>query len=962
MKKILFSLLLSFSVLQIFAQRSGIRGTIIDKTSGEGLIGATVIIDGTKIATSTDLDGTFVLNTVPGTYSVTVSYVSYKPFTVKDVIVKNDYTALNQIFLEEDNNQLGEVVVTAKLLKTTEEALMIIRKKSVVMMDGISASRMKITGDATAVEAAKRITGVSIEGGKYVYVRGLSDRYTKTTMNGLEIPGLDPDKNTIQMDIFPTTLIDNIIVSKNFSAEMPADFTGGLLNVTTKDFPEEKLFNVSVSTSYNPAMHFNSDNLTYSRSKTDFLGFDDGMRALPELAKLDNIPTPISGASKDAVNSFVSSFSNELAAQRKTSFMDYGLGVSFGNQFNLKKKPTSNIGYIVSLAYKTDQKYYDNLTYGEYQRNLDPKNYEMRYATLQEGQMSEQNVLVGLLGGIAYKSKFHKIRFNALQLQNGESRAAKFDIQNDGEAVGQSGYVAKSDNLEYNQRSLSNLLLNGVHILGQKGWELDWRTSTTLSKSTDPDIRKTAFTYTPSNVFFSAGAGGNPSRIWRYLDEMNWNSKIDVIKRYTYKNVDAKLSFGANHLYKERNYEIRFYDIQFFSSQTWKNPVAEEVLNASNLYPNRPNSIYYQSGNNNPNPNKYNSNLNIYAGYISNDFNILPNLKTIIGLRGEYFTQKHTGRDQAYANGNLEDGRNLNNETVLQSFDLFPTANFIFTLKDVYNLRASYSKTIARPSFKELSFAQIIDPITNRIFNGSLFTYPQWNGELVETRIDNLDFRIERFMDKGQIISFSVFYKKFKDPIELVRIPEQQTSTEYQARNVGTGTLYGIEFEFSKNLHATHPLFSKINLNGNFSFIESKILMTDVEINARRTYLKDGEILGDKRDMAGQSPYTVNLGIGYNDAEEKGLSAGLFYNVKGSTLTIVGGGLFPDIYSEPFHSVNFGLNKRIGKEGKAAIDFKASNLLNDSIDIFYKSVKAQDQVFSKMQPGRNFSLGLSYRL
>src|SRR5690606_18213559 len=198
-------------------------------------------------------DGQFTLNIEPGTYDLQVSYVTYQTMTITGVEVQEgEVTLLENIRMKASNMELAEVVITAEAVRSSEVALLSMKKKSAAMMDGISASKMQQTGDATAVEAAKRVTGVSIEGGKYIYVRGLGDRYTKTTLNGVDIPGLDPDRNSLQMDIFPTNLIDNMMISKNFTANLPADFTGGILNIETKDFPTGKILNVSIGTSFNP--------------------------------------------------------------------------------------------------------------------------------------------------------------------------------------------------------------------------------------------------------------------------------------------------------------------------------------------------------------------------------------------------------------------------------------------------------------------------------------------------------------------------------------------------------------------------------------------------------------------------------------------------------------------------------------------------------------------------------------
>lgn len=947
-----------------FSQNGIIRGILIDESNGETIIGANVVIDGTSTGTSTDLDGSFSLEVAPGIYNLTISYISFENMLVKEVEVKaGQVTPLGTLAMLEGGLNLEEVVISAKAIQTTEVALLAIKKKSAVMLDGISAAKIGLIGDATAVEAAKRVTGVSIEDGKYVYVRGLGDRYAKTTLNGMDIPGLDPDRNSLQMDIFPTNLIDNIVVSKNFTADMPADFTGGLLNVQTKDFPEEKIVNASFSMSYNPSMHLNPNYLTYDGGNTDFLGFDDGSRALPARARSTNIPTPISGASTEEVTQFVQSFNPELAAKRATSPIDISAGFSMGDQFLLKKTTKSGeqrkLGYVFSLGYRSDYKYYDDVTYAEYQRFIDPDLYAMRYATIQTGEIGENNVLIGALGGLAYKTNLSKVRFTVMHLQNGENRAAKFNIDNDPEAVGQSGYFASSDNLEYNQRSLTNLLFDGTHVLKNSGWELKWGVSPTLSLSDDPDIRKTAFTETNVNTFFSAGAGGNPTRIWRSLSEFSAVAKVDLTRKYSFKSQDAKLKFGMSQTFKQRDYEILFFDVQFFGGQQWDNPDPATVLNPENIFPNKPNSIYYQSGNNDPNPNAYMSNVQNTGLYASNELRISPRLNTILGVRAEYFVQRHTGLDQRYASGDTENGRNLDNEKVLEALDLFPSVNLIYSVTEEQNLRVAYSKTIARPSFKELSFAQIIDPITNRIFNGSLFPYSDWDGNLTETRIDNVDLRWELFLPAGQIFSVSGFYKRFDDPIELVRIPEQQTSTEFQPRNVGDGQVFGAELEIRKDLGFISNSLRHFNLNGNFTLVKSTIDMTDTEFNSRKSYEKTGETIKNTRQMAGQAPYVVNAGLGYSNSAV-GIEAGIFYNVKGRTLTIVGAGLFPDVYFEPFQSLNFSFNKKLGSEGRTVLSVKASNLLNDRVESFYQSFQAEPEIFSSLNPGRAFSLGLSH--
>src|SRR5690606_37281420 len=286
-------------------------GKVFDE-EGEPIITATSAIIGFEKGAVTDIDGVFSINIEGGTYDLQVSYMGYQTVTIKDIKVKDDeVTVLDNIQLK-SGKELQEVVVKATAIRNTETALVALKRKSTSIMDGISSAQMKLVGDGTAIEASKRVTGVSIEDGKYIYVRGLGDRYTRKTLNDIPIPGLDPDRNSLQMDIFPTGLIENIIAHKNFSAELPADFTGGIVNIETKAFPEKKIFKISGGISYNPQQHLNSNYLTYDGGQTDFLGMDDGTRKLPNGARGAQIPSPLSGASPEEVNSFVRSFNSQL--------------------------------------------------------------------------------------------------------------------------------------------------------------------------------------------------------------------------------------------------------------------------------------------------------------------------------------------------------------------------------------------------------------------------------------------------------------------------------------------------------------------------------------------------------------------------------------------------------------------------------------------------------------------------
>jgi hypothetical protein len=236
----------------VFAQNSTLRGSIIDDENGETLIGATAQLVGTTEGAMTDIDGKFSFtNLKPGTYAVQFTFVGYQTQKVENVVLTAGQVTILDVRLKTESTELEEVIVSAELIKDNEAAILTMQKKSSQVMDGISSRQFSANGDNDAAAAIKRVTGVSVEGGKYVYVRGLGDRYSKTSLNSAEIPGLDPNRNTVQMDLFPANLIDNMVVYKTFSPEIPANFTGGYVNISTKEFPEQFTMQFSASAGYN---------------------------------------------------------------------------------------------------------------------------------------------------------------------------------------------------------------------------------------------------------------------------------------------------------------------------------------------------------------------------------------------------------------------------------------------------------------------------------------------------------------------------------------------------------------------------------------------------------------------------------------------------------------------------------------------------------------------------------------
>ena len=280
MKTLIISFFIFFlNVSFITAQTGNVTGTINDGQFNDILPFANIIVQGTQKGTTSDFEGKYNLELEPGTYTIEFSFVGYQTQAISEIVVKANESTIVNVTLSSES--LDEVIVTTTLRQNSEQSVLNIQKNSIQTMDGLSLESIKRTGASNVATAVKNVPGVSVQGGKFVYVRGLGDRYTKSILNGVDVPGLDPDRNTLQLDVFPSSILENVIVVKSATADQPADFTGGVVDIVTKDIPSRKEQSLSLGANYNPDFHFNEQYLQNETSDTDFLGFDDGLRDNP---------------------------------------------------------------------------------------------------------------------------------------------------------------------------------------------------------------------------------------------------------------------------------------------------------------------------------------------------------------------------------------------------------------------------------------------------------------------------------------------------------------------------------------------------------------------------------------------------------------------------------------------------------------------------------------------------------
>ncbi|MGB5371399.1 MAG: TonB-dependent receptor, partial [Flavobacteriaceae bacterium] len=371
---------------------------------------------------------------------------------------------------------------------------------------------------------------------------------------------------------------------------------------------------------------------------------------------------------------------------------------------------------------------------------------------------------------------------------------------------------------------------------------------------------------------------------------------------------------------------------------------ANNLLLPENIWTPQTGQGTYVNGNFEP-TNSFESYSTLSAAYVSEEFKLNNRLKSILGLRYEKFDLYYTGQNNL---GDLV----LNEEKIIEATDFFPSANLIYDFNEEGNtkLRASYSRTTARPSFKEASIAEIFDPLTNRIFIGNLDIEP--------TYIGNYDLRFEKYGEEGQFFALSTFYKNFDNPIELVAF--EQAPDNFQPRNVASAFVLGAEFEIRQGLGILDKGLKDISFNANVSIIKSEVDMSEIEFNSRQLAVRDGETIEPTRELQGQSPYLVNVGFNYK-GEINGWQSGLFYNVQGKTLEVVGIRGVPDVYTLPFHNLTLNISKEFGSDRNSKLSLQFSNILNDQIESVYESFRATDQIYSFRDPGQAISLGYSYQ-
>ncbi|MEJ6598983.1 MAG: carboxypeptidase-like regulatory domain-containing protein [Crocinitomicaceae bacterium] len=952
----------------IFGQGT-VKGKVIDGITGEPLAFAKVKVEGLNAGANSDFDGNYTIKIAPGTYTLIFSlsmdgYINIK----KEIVLSTEPLTLDVALLKDKTMTVATMTVTHVVNPKTIAGSDGERMEGNGATDGVSGEQMAEQGVTNVSDALQSAPGISIEDGKNVYVRGLGDRYTKTLLNGMEIPGLDPNRNSVQLDIFPATLIDNITIFKSFTPDLTGDFTGGLVDIKTKDYPNKKTMYAKLGLGFNTKATFNSEYLTYKGGATDFLGFDDGARALP-VRTTDVLLSPIIGDSK--LETMTKSFSKVMAPEAGMAFLDQNYTFSYGDKVKIDTtKRKLEYGYNLAVNYRNSNRYYDDIQFSEYRKvydnNGDPVTNLDRWRQ-SNGQLAENNVLLTGLISQGLKFKRSKLSLVIFHTQNGNSSSSIITEGN----FEQNPSTLVKQNIQYSQRSVTNANFSGVHYLDkEKVWKLEWKASPTFSRISDPDMRSTALelldekgTNGEDVYAFSPAVGSEIRRTWRELREYNVGGRFDVSRKFASKDSlkdNHEISFGGLNTYKTRSFEVYDYFFDRENSSEFSGD-PDWYFQDQNIWTAQSDSGTYAFGQKEP-ANTFNAAQNVNGLYALHVFPISEKLKATYGARVEKVTNWYTGQNN---NGTVF----YDNEIVLDEWNVLPSVNLVYQMerksdstrnKRTTNLRGAYFMTLARPSFKEKSIAQIYDPIQGRTFNGNI--------DLLQTTVHNIDVRWEHFFGNVELVSASAFYKRFNNPIELVAF--NSAPNEIQPLNAGTADVLGFEVELRKSLVFGKKRQEKMGLilGTNFTYVKSRIDMREVQITTGTTTLTEKEIreanaredeeIGNFRPMNGQSPFMVNAFLTYKDT--LGWTVNLSYNVQGKKLAIIGIESLPDVYEQSFHSLYFKASKTFGSNGNWTGSLTANNLLMSVRQKHYESYGAESQIYDYYNRGMTISGSVSH--
>lgn len=928
-----------------------VRGSVFDGLNKINMIGATVKVAAQGIETTTDDNGEYAFVLPAGAHVIEISFESYKTLQIpivippaapgagpQEVTVRKVTLQVEVVLLKKT-----ETYVIREPRRDSQEAQNLVRKNAAAARDIVSAEEIKKSADGSASQAAARVVGATVVGDRFVYVRGLGERYSNALFNGAPLPSPEPDQQAVPFDIFPASLLANLTIAKAATADIPGDFAGGSVQINTQEFPSRLQLQLSATLGANLSTAFQPF-LTYPGGKLDGLGFDDGSRAIPARQPGES----------DA--SYFKRFPN-LWSPRRQAYgpPNFGLAASLGSQGTVRG---TKIGYLVSLNYGAEaQTRAEELNIfnvrDEVQGGQTVKVPNLLYGYT--GERGTESVQWGSLASVSISpNPLHRIGFSGIFVQNADKETRIYEGPSLAENI--STWYSR---LRWIDRTFGFLQLTGTHRFEKarrklKAGELEWRATYAYAARSEPDNREIIYRQPGVNVrgrcdylVIRDGQYGDGERACPYQGggtrffSDNREHQIAAGADYTqefdqWSGLLSRFKAGALLRYRMRDFQARRFKYGFDGLNVPDQTAGpEEIFAPANLE---------RMGNGEPgfrareqtNPtDRYDAQMGVYAAYGMIDLPLHARLRAVAGVRFEASRQHVNAVDPFTGDRPLP--------VDLDTYDALPSLNLVSRVTDAMNLRAGLSMTVARPELRELAPFQFTDYVGGATVIG--------NPELQRTRIVNADLRWEWFAGTADLLAVSAFYKYFDQPIETV-LDVGGSGLIRSFANARSAHVAGAELEGRKDLSRLR--LRGLNIGGNLSGVYSRVNLPEiVKIGGKQGA---SQYTNRERPLQGQSPFMLNAFVEYelDRGPRFGLQMRLSYNVFGARIDQVGAVGLPDMYEQPRHQLDLTVSARLPR------GFSLRLVAKNLIDSPYH-VKQGDETALRYHFGRVVNLTLGYQ-
>jgi hypothetical protein len=876
-------------------------GTVLDE-AGAPVPGAQVRIAASGGPSVTaGLDGRYLLANVPaGRIALAVRAIGFSPKTVAGIVVPPGGGVEQNIVLTAQTVQVAEITVSAAAERGSVAAALDEQRSAAGVMNAVTSEQIQRSPDSDAGQALQRVSGVTVQDGRYVFVRGLGERYTTTALNGARIPSPEPERRVVPLDLFPAGLLQDITTTKTFTPDQPGDFTGAAVNLRTREFPLRRVFSFGFGMGYNSAV----TGRTMGRAPTvgrEWLGFAGDARTIPVSAA--SAPRDFSGLSQADVQAIIGDFRNVWSAASGAAAPNTSLSTSVGGEDYFGSVP---LGYIASLSYSAS----NEIRQDEQRARGDAAGGGTAIARNQyRGGTTTASVLWGgMLNLTARLGGSTKLTFNNTYSRTADNTVTRllghweeFDID------------ADITRISFTERSVRSNQIAGEHLLGMRHG-IEWSVTSSAVRRYEPDRSDLIYDVSPGvNYWFGSSESG--VRTFADLHE----SATNVSGAYQVTLGEARqtsIKVGASTRTTDRDADARAYQIVNNNlSEAERSVPPEQIFNRPADLTAIPDA---QVG-------RYTANERVNAGYVQLEFPLGERLRVVGGARVEQWDLNLVSGTEIAGELDTTDRRNT---------DVLPGVALTFRLSERTSMRVSASQTLSRPEYRELA------QVTTRDVAGGYDS--EGNPNLVRSLVQNYDARWEFYPTRGEVISIGLFAKRFDRPIERV-LKATSGAPRNTWVNARAATNYGLEVELRHSLGSFAQALMPFSLFANGTLMSSRI-----ELDTDSLALSSRE-----RAMVGQSPYVVNLGLGYTNGSGS-YSATLLYNVVGRRIDAAATTNLPDSYEEQRQALDVSLRFPVlpGVSGKA--DFK--NLLDSPVH-----TTQGDVTRLRYRTGRQFSVGLSWQ-